>query len=116
MNLFSNDLLSPSLTAAVGGGAVGLSVMHLNGCACSNCCSVTADFSSDGSVAEEDFTLQSENFRWKQPGGKGSPVTLEYSFTNLFNGGIKGSINKAQMKAAIEESFELWSKYAPVPG
>lgn len=113
MNLSTYESLNLSSTG-VQKEDVSLSVTHFDVCSCSVCCSITADFSSDGSVVEEDFTLQSETFRWQQPQGKGSPITLKYSFTNLFDGGLKGSINNAQMKAAVEESFRLWSTYAPL--
>ena len=91
-----------------------MSATHLKGCACKHCVSTSADFSSDGTSIEDDFTLQQSAFRWKQPNGKGSPITLKYSFTNLFDGGIKGKISNQQMKAAVEEAFRLWSRYAPL--
>ena len=28
--------------------------------------------------------------QWPQPGGKGTPITLTYSFQNMFDGGLHG--------------------------
>lgn len=112
--LTSSSLLSSTLLPVENEPSTSLSATHLNACGCSSCCSVSADFTSDGSVVEEDFVLQSTNFRWRQPGGKGTPITLKYSYTNLFDGGVTGGISTAQMKAAVEESFKLWSRYAPL--
>ena len=51
--------------------------------------------------------------KWSQPGGKGNPVNITYSFGNLLNGGLNG-ISAADAKAAIEEAFDLWSSVAPL--
>ena len=51
--------------------------------------------------------------KWSQPGGKGNPVNITYSFSNLLNGGLNG-ISTADTKAAIEEAFSLWSEVAPL--
>ena len=51
--------------------------------------------------------------KWSQPGGKGNPVNITYSFTNLLNGKIKG-LNVGEVKAAIEEAFGTWSSVAPI--
>ncbi|MEL6855026.1 MAG: matrixin family metalloprotease, partial [Cyanobacteria bacterium J06607_13] len=90
-----------------------LSATHLQGCACSTCCA-SINFSSDGTASEEDFSLNNPVFRWKQPNGKNSPITITYSFTNLFNGNLKGGITNQEMKAAIEEAFAIWARYAPL--
>lgn len=94
---------------------------HLNACGCAQCAagcasdSLSADFSSDGTVVEEDFSFQLSKFRWQPPNGIiGAPINLSYSFTNLFNGGIKGGITDAEMKSAIQEAFKLWSRYSPL--
>jgi len=88
--------------------------MHLHSCACTACVSKSSDFSSDGTAAEEDFALQDSVFRWSQPNGKGSEITITYSYTNLFDGGITGGITNKEMKSAIEEAFRLWAQYAPI--
>jgi len=54
--------------------------------------------------------------KWPQPNGPGSTVTIEYSYSNLLDGGIGGpgaliSIN--EITSAIEEALELWATYAP---
>lgn len=96
------------------GAALQSAATHLYGCGCTACCNTEFDFSSDGTSIEEDFLLQPSTFRWSQPNGKGSPITITYSFTNLFDGGINGDITNQQMKAAIEEALELWAQYAPL--
>ncbi|MGD1866315.1 MAG: matrixin family metalloprotease [Phormidesmis sp.] len=111
----SHNLLSDDAIAQLSG-------THLGACSCTHCVSETVDvsehnsqdFSSDGTVVEEDFAFQSSNFLWQQPKGKGSPITITYSFTNLFNGGINGGITNAEMKSAVQEAFTLWSRYAPL--
>ena len=103
----ASDALNSSTSAQ------NLSGTHLNACGCTACCS-TQYFSSDGTVIEEDFAAQSSNFLWPQPNGKGSPITITYSYTNLFNGDIKGGITSAEMKSAIQEGFKLWANYAPL--
>jgi len=76
--------------------------------------SLNQAFSSDGTAIKAGFSLQSSIFRWKQPDGKGSPITLTYSYDNLFDGAINGGISNQEMKSAIEESFSLWAQYAPL--
>ncbi|MEM8503395.1 MAG: matrixin family metalloprotease [Cyanobacteria bacterium P01_D01_bin.1] len=71
-------------------------------------------FSSDGTVFKSAFSLQDSIFRWEQPDGKGSDLTLTYSYSNLFDGAIGGGITNQEMKSAIEESFSLWAQYAPL--
>lgn len=71
-------------------------------------------FSSDGTVFKSEFSLQDSIFRWQQPNGKGSDLTLTYSYDNLLDGSIGGGITNQEMKSAIEESFSLWARYAPL--
>ncbi|EDX85424.1 Matrixin family [Synechococcus sp. PCC 7335] len=75
---------------------------------------LNAAFTSDGSTIKLGFSLQDPLFRWQQPNGKGSEITLTYSYDNLLDGGIKGGITESEMRSAIEESFELWAQYAPL--
>lgn len=91
-----------------------LSGTHFNVCPCTIC--HTSNFSSDGTAYQEDFQAQSPSFLFSNAKNqtKGQPITITYSFGNLFNGGIKGGINNAEMQDAIEESFELWAQYAPL--
>lgn len=53
------------------------------------------------------------NSKWSQPGGKGNPVNITYSFKNLLDGGLNG-INAEQAEAAIKEAFGVWSEVAPL--
>ena len=66
---------------------------------------------TDGSGSPEDFV--DSGFKWAQPGGLGSPITITYSYSNFFDGGM-GSLTEAQLKAAIEESLGLWAANAPL--
>ena len=51
--------------------------------------------------------------KWSQPGGKGNPVNITYSFGNLLDGGLNG-ISAEQVETAIEEAFGEWAKVAPL--
>lgn len=55
---------------------------------------------------------------WPQPGGKGSPVYLTYSYQNLLDGGLLdpqgNSVPVPQIRAAIEEAFSVWAAVAPL--
>jgi autotransporter-associated beta strand protein len=50
---------------------------------------------------------------WPHPGGLGAPVSVTYSYRNLFNGGIRGVSNYALLQA-VEEALSLWARYAPI--
>lgn len=52
-------------------------------------------------------------FKWPQPGGLGTSVTLSYSYSNLLNGGIIG-LTPAEIVSDVEETFALWATYAPL--
>ena len=62
---------------------------------------------------EEWANYSVHNTKWAQPNGKGSAITLTYSYSNLLNGRLKG-ISNAQARAAIEEALGLWARYAPL--
>ncbi|MDJ0707139.1 MAG: FG-GAP-like repeat-containing protein, partial [Leptolyngbyaceae cyanobacterium MO_188.B28] len=52
---------------------------------------------------------------WDQPGGKGTPITLTYSFVDGFFDHIKikgGSPN--DVKASVEKALSVYAKYAPI--
>jgi len=53
-------------------------------------------------------------FRWRQPGGLGTPVVLTYSFSNLLEQGFSGSLSETDIRASTAEAFGLWSDYAPL--
>jgi len=61
--------------------------------------------------------------KWSQPGPCGanclnSPVTLTYSFQNMFDGGLKmpnnESLPKNLIRRSIEEALGLWASVAPL--
>jgi hypothetical protein len=68
--------------------------------------------------------------QWPQPGGKGTPITLTYSFQNMFDGGIRGPGAVADangrfhpdgpplpndlIKHSIEQALGLWASYSPI--
>ncbi|MEO1591743.1 MAG: matrixin family metalloprotease [Cyanobacteria bacterium J06632_22] len=84
-----------------------LSALHLRACVCTSCCRSAADgnepVSSNGSLGST----------WNQPGGKGSPLTLTYSFTQGFLNNITG-LTAAQAKASVEKAFEIVAQYVPI--
>jgi len=56
--------------------------------------------------------------KWPQPGGPGSPVTVTYSYENMFNGGLRmpsgQSLPNDLIRRSIEEAFSLWASVAPL--
>lgn len=61
--------------------------------------------------------------KWPQPGPcgsncLGSPVTLTYSFENMFDGGLKGPDNvplpASLIRGSIEEALRVWASAAPL--
>lgn len=56
--------------------------------------------------------------KWPQLGGLGSPVTLTYSFQNMFDGGLlmpNGQPLPNQLiRSSIEEALGLWASVAPL--
>jgi hypothetical protein len=68
--------------------------------------------------------------RWPQPGGLGTPVTITYSYQNMFDGGLRGPgalpgpngmflpngppLPNALIRASIEEALGLWASVAPL--
>jgi hypothetical protein len=56
---------------------------------------------------------------WPQPGGLGSPITLTYSYSNLFDGSIKDSSTGAPMvesvmRSAFETAFWDYAIHLPI--
>ncbi len=51
--------------------------------------------------------------KWPQPGGLGSTVTITYSYSNLLDGNLGGSLTPDEIVAGIEEALALWATYAP---
>lgn len=51
---------------------------------------------------------------WPQPGGRGSPVTVTYSYSNLLDGGLGGGLPPGVIRASIEEALGRWAAVAPL--
>lgn len=51
-------------------------------------------------------------YHWPQPGGKGSPLELTFSFGNLLDGGL--NLDADTTRAAIYEALELWASVTPI--
>jgi Matrixin len=56
--------------------------------------------------------------KWSQPGGSGSPVTLTYSFQNMFDGGLKmpdgQPLPNSLIRNSIEDAMRVWASVAPI--
>lgn len=56
--------------------------------------------------------------KWPQPGGLGSPITLTYSFQNMFDGGLLlpngDPLPNWLIRGSIEEALRLWSSVVPI--
>jgi hypothetical protein len=52
--------------------------------------------------------------KWTQPGGLGTPVYISYSFSNLLDGTLPGSLSSNQLRAAAEKAMALWAAAAPL--
>jgi len=56
--------------------------------------------------------------QWPQLGGKGSPITLTYSFQNMFDGALKmpdgNPLPASLIRGSIEEALHLWASAAPL--
>jgi hypothetical protein len=68
--------------------------------------------------------------QWPQPGGLGTPITLTYSFQNMFDGGIRGPgatvgpdgvylpngppLSSDLIRQSIEGALGLWASVAPI--
>jgi hypothetical protein len=56
--------------------------------------------------------------KWPQPGGLSSPLTLTYSFENMFDGGLlmpNGQpLPNALIRGSIEEALGLWASVTPI--
>jgi hypothetical protein len=62
------------------------------------------------------FVRQGGSF--PQPGGLGSPVTITYSYNNMFDGGLKDAsgvpLPASLIRGSIEEAFRVWARHAPL--
>jgi hypothetical protein len=56
--------------------------------------------------------------QWPQPGGKGTPITLTYSYQNMFDGALKmpdgNPLPANVISGSIENALRLWSSAAPI--
>jgi hypothetical protein len=56
--------------------------------------------------------------KWPQPGGLGSPVTITYSYNNVFDGGLRDAsgtpLPASLIRGSIEEALGLWASVAPL--
>jgi hypothetical protein len=56
--------------------------------------------------------------KWPQPGGLGAPITLTYSYQNMFDGALKmpngQPLPKLLIRDSIEEALGLWAGVVPV--
>jgi hypothetical protein len=56
--------------------------------------------------------------KWPQPNGVNSPITVTYSYQNLFDGALKmpdgQPLPKLLIRDSIEEALGLWAEVAPI--
>lgn len=50
---------------------------------------------------------------WPQPGGRGRPVNITYSYSNILDGSLNG-ITPTQIQNAVEEALSVWAEVAPL--
>lgn len=60
-----------------------------------------------------DFTVQNPLWKWPQPGGLGTTVSLTYSYSNLLDGGMRGVL-PADLQAATAETTTRWAAVSPL--
>ncbi len=100
--------------------SLSLQVKHFQHSGLCSCCSCGGNQINgaqkaiqEGSPFETFAFFTEAGRKWSQPGGRGNPVNITYSFTNLLDGSLNG-ISVTEAKAAIEEAFRLWSEVAPL--
>lgn len=76
----------------------------------------TDDALTDNTGGSASFVVSGS--KWPQPGGLGSPITLTYSFENMFDGGLlqpNGQpLPSALIRGSIEEALGLWASVVPI--
>jgi hypothetical protein len=69
-----------------------------------------------GGLASAQFALIGQ--QWPQPGGKGTPVTITYSYQNMFDGGLRmpdgQPLPSDLTRRSIESALGLWASVAPL--
>ncbi|MGF2035390.1 MAG: matrixin family metalloprotease [Nostoc sp. CmiVER01] len=68
---------------------------------------------TENTLLEPDTFLNGDS-KWSQPSGKGTPITITYSYSNLLDGNLLGGLAVSTLTSAIEEALRLWATYAPL--
>jgi hypothetical protein len=67
-------------------------------------------------LASAQFSLSGQ--QWPQPGGKGTPVTITYSYQNMFDGSLRmpggQPLPNTLIRRSIESALGLWASVAPL--
>ncbi|HET6424834.1 MAG TPA: matrixin family metalloprotease, partial [Planctomycetaceae bacterium] len=78
--------------------------------------SATEDYlpkSTGGNDLSANFVVRDPNWKWPQPGGKWTTLTVTYSYSNLLDGGMRG-ITAAQLRSGVVEALRIWSAVSPL--
>lgn len=120
-------LLALTLDAALAGAGLACERCRLTGSSIFHAAPIGGDSADDGMFppaapldgqgnGTSGFVLAGG--QWPQPGGLGSPVTVTYSYQNMFDGGLKmpdGQPLPSQLiRSSIEEALGLWASVAPL--
>ena len=70
-------------------------------------------YTSENFIDEPQEFLDSE-YKWPQPGGLGTPVTITYSYSNLLDEGFNTTLTSEKIRLSIEEALGLWAQYVPL--
>lgn len=65
------------------------------------------------SGVSSNFVVVDPNWKWPQPNGRGTSLTVTYSFSNLLDGGMRG-VTAAQLRAGVVECLSIWSAVTPL--
>lgn len=78
--------------------------------------SESADVSAYGNDVPSGVSAQfvTSGLKWSQPGGRGNPVNLTYSLSNLLTSSLGGTLSAAAVYDTVEEALGLWARYAPL--
>src|SRR3954470_10811644 len=82
---------------------------HPPGCCCPFC--TGAAYLLAGSST---LNTPTDRLKWDQPGGRGSAVTVTYSYSNLLGGKLPGGLSSSTIRAVIEESLSRWAAAPPL--
>jgi hypothetical protein len=74
------------------------------------------ELGEDDGQATAQFVLSGG--KWPQPGGLGTPVSVTYSYQNMFDGGLKipdgQPLPSDLIRRSIEEALGVWASVAPL--